>query len=151
MLKKCISEHLDPLHAFQYSTAAAGMTCPPLLPHGIDGWIQYEYEGRRMEGASGFCWDVWNRQSGSHSAAAILYWNACSGARRSEMHIFNMSQLHQTLSKAYGHQSQCIIPLKKLIMWAIRRPKDFKIGPHKAEVAHRSKFLRFVVHPVVYC
>ena len=34
-------------------------------------------------------------------------------------------------------------------MWAIRRPKDFKIGQHTAEGAHRSKFLPSVVHPVV--
>ena len=33
-------------------------------------------------------------------------------------------------------------------MWAIGRPKDFKIGPHTAEGAHRSKFLPSVVHPV---
>ena len=33
-------------------------------------------------------------------------------------------------------------------MSAIRRLNDFKIGPHTAEVAHSSKFLRFVVQPV---
>ena len=34
-------------------------------------------------------------------------------------------------------------------MSAIRRPKDFKIGPHTAEITHRPKFLPSVVHPVV--
>ena len=47
----------------------------------------------------------WWRQRGNHSAAAVLSWISCSGASNSEMLIFNVSQLLQSLSQAYVHQS----------------------------------------------
>ena len=33
-------------------------------------------------------------------------------------------------------------------MCTVRRPKDFKIGQHEAEITYRSKYQRSVVHPV---
>ena len=80
--------------------------------------------------------------------AALLYRIHALEHGVSKMHIFNMSQLHHTLSKAYGNQSPCFIPLKNLFMWTFRRLKDFKIGRSTAEITHRSKFWGSVVHPV---
>ena len=142
-MKISISELLGPLHDIQDKNCLLELL---LLSDGCFGVREGRGSTDSIHPSIDTTW--WWQLRGNHSAAAVLSWISCSGASNSEMLIFNASQPLQSLSQAYGHQSLCSIPLKNVIMSAIRRPNDFKIAPHTAEGAHRSKFLPSVVHPV---
>ena len=109
MLKISISELLGPLHDIQDKNCLLEL----LLLSDVCFEVR---EGRGSTDSIHPSIDTtwwWRRRRGNHSAAAVLSWISCRGTSNSEMHIFNVSQLHQALSKAYGHQSLCSIPLKK--------------------------------------
>ena len=74
---------------------------------------------------------------------------SCSKQGVGKMLIFNMSKLHQNISKAYGYQYMFYTSKKPNHVF-FRRPKDFKICQHMAEITYRSKYQRSVVHPVYH-